>query len=94
MGSSRQEYWSGAPLPSPSYINTSSLLFVSNLGLGEVAQLCPALCYPMEYSPRGFSVHGIFQAIILEWVAISFSRRSFDQGVEPRSPVLQVFFTT
>ena len=29
---------------------------------------------PMDYSPPGFSVHGIFQARILEWVAISFSR--------------------
>ena len=35
-----------------------------------------ALCYPMEYSPPGSSVHGIFQARILEWVAISFSRGS------------------
>ena len=73
MGSSRQEYWSGAPLPSPSYINTSSLLFVSNLGLGEVAQLCPALCYPMDCSLPGSSIHGIFQARVLEWVAIAFS---------------------
>ena len=36
------------------------------------AQLCPALCNPL----RGSSVHGIFQARILEWVAISFSRGS------------------
>ena len=42
-----------------------------------VAQLCPTLCYPVEYSPPGPSVHGIFQARILEWVAISFSRGSF-----------------
>ena len=42
----------------------------------EVAQLCPNLCYPVEYSPPGSSVHGIFQARILEWVAISFSRAS------------------
>ena len=34
------------------------------------------LCYPVEYSPPGSSVHGIFQARILEWVAISFSRGS------------------
>ena len=43
----------------------------------EVAQSCPTLCDPMEYSPPGFSIHGIFQARILEWVAISFSRRPF-----------------
>ena len=40
----------------------------------EVAQSCPTLCDPMDYSPPGSSVHGIFQARILEWVAISFSR--------------------
>ena len=42
----------------------------------EVAQLCPTLCYSMDYSPPGPSVHGIFQARILEWVAIPFSRGS------------------
>ena len=40
----------------------------------EVAQLCPTLCDPMDSSQPGFSVHGIFQTRILEWVAISFSR--------------------
>ena len=45
-------------------------------GEGEVAQSCPTLCNPMDCSPPGSSVHGIFQARILEWVAISFSRRS------------------
>ena len=40
----------------------------------EVAQLCPTLCDPVDCSPPGSSVHGILQARILEWVAISFSR--------------------
>ena len=40
------------------------------------AQLCPMLCDPMDCSPPGSSVHGIFQARILEWVAIPFSRGS------------------
>ena len=44
--------------------------------VSEVAQPCPALCDPMDYSLSGSSVHGIFQARILEWGAISFSRRS------------------
>ena len=35
---------------------------------------CPTLLDPMDYSPPGSSVHGIFQARILEWVDISFSR--------------------
>ena len=39
-------------------------------------QSCLTLCNPMECSPPGSSVHGIFQARILEWVAISFSRGS------------------
>ena len=43
---------------------------------GLVAQLCPALCDPMDCSPPGSSIHGIFQARILEWVAILFSRGS------------------
>ena len=34
------------------------------------------LCNPMDYRQPGSPVHGIFQAGILEWVAISFSRRS------------------
>ena len=42
----------------------------------EVAQSCSTFCNPMDCSPPGFSIHGIFQARILEWVAVSFSRRS------------------
>jgi len=42
----------------------------------EVTQSCPTLCDPMDCSLPGFSVHGIFQARVLEWVAISFSRGS------------------
>ena len=41
-----------------------------------VTQSCPTLCDPMDYNPPGSSVRGILQAGILEWVAISFSRRS------------------
>ena len=40
----------------------------------EVAYLCLTLCNPMDCSLPGSSVHGIFQARVLEWVAISFSR--------------------
>ena len=40
-------------------------------------QLCPTFCNPVDYSPPGSSVHGILQARILEWVAISSSRGSF-----------------
>ena len=42
----------------------------------EVTQLCPTLCDPVDCSPSGSSIHGILQARILEWVAISFSNGS------------------
>ena len=42
----------------------------------EVAQLCPTLCDPMDSSLPGSAFRGIFQARILEWAAISFSRGS------------------
>ena len=39
----------------------------------EVAQSCPTLRDPMDCSPPGSSIHGIFQARVLEWGAIAFS---------------------
>ena len=39
----------------------------------EVAHLCPTLCDPMDRSLPDSSIHGIFQARVLEWVAISFT---------------------
>ena len=39
----------------------------------EVTQSCPTLSDPMDCSPPGSSVHGIFQARVLEWDAIAFS---------------------
>ena len=60
LGFSRQKHWSGLPFPSPMHES-------------EVAQLCPTLRDPMDCSLSGSSVHGIFQARVLEWVAIAFS---------------------
>ena len=65
MGFSRQKYWSGLPFASPMRESES-----------EVAHLCPTLSDPMDCSLPGSSVHGSFQAIVLEWVAIAFTRRS------------------
>ena len=42
----------------------------------KVGQLCLTFCNPVDCSPPGSSIHGILQARILEWVAISFSRGS------------------
>ena len=55
----------------------------------EVTQSCPTLCYPMDCSPPGSSVHGILQPRILEWVAMPSSRGSSDPGIKPRSSALQ-----
>ena len=65
LGFSRQEHWSGLPFPSPVHDSekwkwSRSLVSDSN--------------DPMDCSPPGSSVHGIFQARILEWVAFSSSR--------------------
>ena len=49
----------------------------------KLIQSCPTLCDPMDYSPPGSSVHGIFQARILEWVAMSSSRGLPDPGIKP-----------
>ena len=114
MGFSRQECWSGVPLPSPKLYSataaTKSLQSCptlcdpidgsppgsphprdspgNNTGMGchfllqcmkvkserEVAQSCLTLRDPTDCGLPGSSVHGIFQAIVLEWIAISFSR--------------------
>ena len=130
MGFSRQEYWSGLPLPSPGELSYPGFKPMSPSLAGrfstteppgklkaniphiknklkqqqqkentkmpfghlahetfdpshaksesesEVAQSCPTLCDPMDCSPPGSAVHGIFQARILEWGATAFSRGS------------------
>ena len=62
LGFSRPEHWSVLPFPPPKHESES-----------EVAQLCPTLSDPMDCSPPGSSIHGIFQARVLEWGAIAFS---------------------
>ena len=54
-----------------------------------VAYLCPTLRHPMDCSLPGFSVCGISQARMLEWVAIFFSGDLPNPGTEPRPPALQ-----
>ena len=65
----------------------------------EVAQSCPTLRNPMDWSPPGSSAHGIFQARVLEWGAIAFSRRqelgSFKdcEGINTCEDVVTVHFS-
>ena len=70
MGFSRQEYWSGVPLPSPNsgfrYPRFAHLL----------TQSCPSLWDPLDCSPPGSSVDEILKARILEWVAMPPSKVS------------------
>ena len=55
----------------------------------EVAQQCATLRDPMDCSLPGSSAYGVFQARVLEWVAISFSGDLPNPGIEPGSPALQ-----
>ena len=56
---------------------TVEFLLYSKVKESEVAQLCLTLCDPVDCSPPGYSIHRVFQARVLDWVAISFSRGSF-----------------
>ena len=49
----------------------------------KLLQSCPTLCDPIDGSPPGSSVHGIFQARVLEWVAIAFSDTA--TGLHPKN---------
>ena len=67
LGFSRQEHWSGCHF---------LLQFLKVKSESEVAQSCPTLSNPMDCSLLGSSIHGIFQAKVLEWGAIAFSATS------------------
>ena len=62
IGFSRQEYWSGLPLPSPTFQPAAA---------AKSLQLCLTLCDPIDGSPPGSPIPGILQARTLKWVAIS-----------------------
>ena len=67
--------WPGAPVEDGQLPYSLSCFFSkTSEWVSEVAQSCPTLRDPMDCSLPGSSVHGIFQATILEWVAISFSK--------------------
>ena len=58
------------------FLSTPSSSVGAQTSRAKSLQSYPALCYPMDSSPPGPSVHGILQAGILEWVSISSSRGS------------------
>ena len=58
-------------------------------GVCVLSQSHSTLCNPKDRSPPGSSIHGILQARILEWVAVSPPGDLPDPGMEPRSPALQ-----
>ena len=60
----------------------------------NVTQLCLTLCDPMDCSPLVSSVHGILQARILEWVAIPFSRESYQPWDQTRVSCIAGRFCT
>ena len=64
------------PLMSITQLKEQSVCVCVCVCVRACTQSCPTLCNSMDCSPPGSSVHGILQARILEWVAISFSRGS------------------
>ena len=62
-----------------------SVSFLMSYGACSVAQPCPTLCDAMDCSPPGSSVHGVSEARMLEWVAISYCR-----GSSPPTPGIHV----
>ena len=87
MRFSRKEYWSELPFPPPGYLPDPGIeptcpalaggFFTTEprvLNAAKLLQSCPTLCDPIDGSPPGSPIPGIFQARTLEWVAISFSK--------------------
>jgi len=72
LGFSRQEHWSGLPFSSPVHDNENESEVAQVVYL-KVTQSCLTPSDPMDCSLPGSSVHGIFQARVLEWGAIAFS---------------------
>ena len=65
-------------------VQQHSLIHLLKIHKVKVAQLCPTLYNPMDYT-----VHGILQARILKWVAFPFLGDLPNPGIKPRSPTLQ-----
>ena len=80
VGFSRQEYWSGLPFPPPMHES-------------EVTQSCLTLSDPTDCSLPGSSIHGIFQARVLEWGAIAFKYHMISLYAESKKVIQMNLFT-
>ena len=81
--------WHPSGLPAPEHWALVLVKLSDSCMCSKSLHLRPTLCKPMDYSPPGSSVHGIFQARILEWVVIPFSNELPNPEIKPRSPALQ-----
>ena len=69
------------------YIYIYIYIYINVKKESEVTQLCPSLCDPVDCSLPSFAVHGIFQARILEWIAIFLLQEIFPTlGLNPGLP--------
>ena len=83
-----QQLWNSlAGIPSLS-LALLIVIFHNTTLLVVVTQLCPNLCDPIVCSLTSYSVHGILQARIMEWVAIPFPGDPPSPGIETGSPTL------
>ena len=77
--------WAGTGL----LLSSSEILLLTMVKVKVKSLSCVRLCDWMDYSPPGSSMHRIFQARILEWVAICFQGNLRDPGIELGSPAFQ-----
>ena len=69
------------------------MLTITLYAAAKSLQSCPTLCNPMDCSLPGSSVHGIFQARVLEWVAIAFSYNPVCERAKETQMYRTVFWT-
>ena len=75
----------------PKYFDKKVACYLNSLCICVllIPQSCPTLCNFMDYSLSDSSIHGIFQARILEWVAFPLPGNRPNPGAEPESPAFQ-----